>query len=29
MFQKGRALKGEITESTIPNYYKSVKLSAK
>lgn len=26
MFQKERASKGEITESTIPNYYKPVKL---
>lgn len=26
MYQKERALKGEITESTIPNYYKPVKL---
>lgn len=26
MFQKERAFKGEIAESTIPNYYKPVKL---
>jgi hypothetical protein len=26
MFQKGRAVKGEISESTVPNYYKPVKL---
>ncbi len=26
MFQKERASNGEITESTIPNYYKPVKL---
>jgi hypothetical protein len=26
MFQKERAAKREITESTIPNYYKPVKL---
>jgi hypothetical protein len=26
MFQKERVLKGEIMDSTIPNYYKPVKL---